>query len=191
MKHFFAGLLFFAATLTAAPITYLVTVDTSSFNGQNARADFQFNPGGLPDLAVAVTDGLSGIGSFSEVSRAGDVTGSGPWTFGNGQPVNQLVLNLITLSNSFSFFVTFSGDAIDNPSSFDATSFFFTMLNPAGSAPLTGFSAPSLWLDVSQGSSFVTSQDRQITVSDVPEPGTLSLVAAVAVFALFRRNRQG
>jgi hypothetical protein len=191
MKHLLLSLFVFAASVYATPLSYQVTVDTSAFIGQNARGNFQFNPGGFsPDAAFMQLNTLAGVGSTSVFFQTGDVTGTNPFTFGNTLVNNLLILDLLNLSSSFSFVVTFSGDAIDNPSSLDATSFFFAILNSTGTLPLAGFNQPSLSVDVSQGGIFVSSQDSLITFVDaVPEPGTLSLLA-LGLFGVIATKRR-
>lgn len=176
-----------AAALSAAPVGYRVFVDTSVFAGLDGQAEFQFNPGGIPDAATATISGLAGIASFSENSRTGDVTGTDPWVFNNTQALNMLVLNLQGLSSVFSFQIVFSGDAIDNPVSFDGNAFALTMRDSSGVA-LSGFSEPTLWLDLTGGVFTPFLQDPQIVLADIPEPSTIGLLLSGALFIVLRRR---
>ncbi len=178
-------LLTLAASLCAAPITYRVTVDTSAFASLNGQAEFQFNPGGTPDPLTAVVSSITGVGSYNEASRTGDVTGADPWTLGNTQLPTVVILNLTGLTSTFTFDVTLAGDALDNPQSFDGTAFTLTMRDDQG-VVLTGFNEPSLWLDVSFGSVFTFAQDQQITLDEVPEPATVGLMLAGLLLAAGR-----
>ncbi|MBS1825769.1 MAG: NF038129 family PEP-CTERM protein [Acidobacteria bacterium] len=175
------------AALSAAPVGYRVFVDTSAFAGLDGQAEFQFNPGGAPDAATATLSALAGVASFSENSRAGDVTGADPWVFQNTAALNMLVLNLQGLTSNFSFQIVFSGDAIDNPVSFDGTAFALTMRDSSGVA-LGGFSEPTLWLDLTGGVFTTFIQDQQIELADIPEPSTIGLLLSGALFIALRRR---
>src|ERR1700722_17432555 len=66
----------------AGPLSYLVTIDTSTINGTSGNLDLQFNPGALPgtQLATATVQGLSSDGTFGIAVLTGDVTGALPGT---------------------------------------------------------------------------------------------------------------
>jgi hypothetical protein len=87
-----AFLLTTATLAVADPITYNVTVDTSSISGTSGSLDFQFNPGPLTTQAASlqILDFSSDGSLAGSPSLTGDVSGAlpGTLTYDNGTAYN-------------------------------------------------------------------------------------------------------
>ncbi len=85
---FILPFLCFASMASAAPITYDVTVDTSSISGTAGSLDFNFNPGPLVTQAASlqIPNFASNGALAGSPSLTGDVAGVLPatLTFDNG-----------------------------------------------------------------------------------------------------------
>jgi hypothetical protein len=199
------GIAFFcsASIASAAPITYDVTVDSSSISGTAGSLDFQFNPGPLVTQAASVeildfmSDGGMLVGSPVPM---GDVTGTLPGTpgmpavtFQNDMAFNDYFQGF-TYGSTLSFEVSLFGPALSTPDgvSTSGSRFAFSMFSDAaGTIPVlttdtvNGF---AFTIDVNlDGTTTVTNCSPQTTIptttvtncspQTTPEPNTLALLA--------------
>jgi len=180
-----------AATLAVAdPITYNITVDSSSIAGTTGSLDFQFNPGPLITQAASlqILDFSSDGSLAGSPSLTGDVSGALPatLTFDNGTQYNDYFEDF-TYGTTLSFEVSLYGPALSSPDgeSTSGSVFAFSMFSdPAGTIPalttdtVDGFAAT---VDVNlDGTTTVTDPSTQTTVDSstvVPEPSSLLLLA--------------
>ena len=207
-------LLFFTVSAMATPITYDVTVNTSSISGTPGSLDFNFNPGflGTTQLAQLQILSFTSDGTLANCAAnvqgycpTGDVTGQLPstLTFVNDTTFNDY-FDGFTYGSTISFAVSLSGPALSSPDgvSTSGSTFAFSMFSDAaGTVPVLtsdttdGF---AFTIDVNlDGSTTVTNYSAQTSVTptmgspggpsgSVPEPGTLALSAtALACLALF------
>jgi hypothetical protein len=125
-----------ASIASAAPITYDVTVDTSSISGTAGSFDFEFNPGPLVTQAASLqilnftSDGtLAGSPALT-----GDVSGAlpGTVTFDNGTGFNDYFEGF-TYGSTLSFQVSLFGPALSSPdgTSTSGSTFAFSMFSDA------------------------------------------------------------
>jgi hypothetical protein len=199
-------LLFCAISAMASPITYDVTVNTSSITGTMGSLDFNFNPGPLStQLANLQILGFTSDGMLAGACPCGtgDVSGQLPatLTFDNGTGFNDY-FDGFTYGTTISFAVSLYGPALSSPDgvSTSGSTFAFSMFSDAAGVTPTltsnttdGF---AFTVDVNlDGSTTVTNYSTQTSVtpetglpgpgSGVPEPGTLGLSAmALAGLAL-------
>jgi len=198
--------LFCAVSAIAGPITYDVTVDTSSISGTAGSLDFNFNPGPL----VTQFASLQILNFTSDGALAGncpcgigDVTGQLPstLTFDNGTGFNDY-FDDFTYGDTISFAVSLFGPALSSPDgvSTSGSTFAFSMFSdPVGTTPVLttdttdGF---AFTIDVNlDGSTTVNNFSPETTVvaadaAGVPEPASFALVgAAIASLCLFLRRR--
>jgi Divergent InlB B-repeat domain/HYDIN/CFA65/VesB-like, Ig-like domain len=172
----------------AQPTTgYLVTINTSSLNGDTGNVDLQFNAGALTSENACVNISyFSGATLGGSATTTGSVTGTlatsvtinnGPsgcntpavsYTSSTVNDYNQPV----TFGNQITFFVTFSGPGVTNPNSstYNSGSSFGVALIQGGNPALTG--------DPSNFAGTITlNPDGTQTASALPGPGnTTSLV---------------
>jgi hypothetical protein len=194
--------LFCAVSVVAGPITYDVTVNTSSITGTMGSLDFNFNPGTpatqLADLQILnfTSDGTL-AGDCPCIT--GDVTGQLPstLTFVNDTAFNDY-FDQFTYGTTISFAVSLYGPALSSPDgmSTSGSTFAFSMFSdPAGTMPVlttdTTFGT-AFTIDVNlDGSTTVTDNSAQTNVTPammsspppggVPEPGNLILSGSALV----------
>ena len=203
---FASFILYAASTASASPITYDVTVNTSTILGTTGSLDFQFNPGPLVTQAASLeilnftTDGTL----VPPATATGDVTGTLPsmLTFDNGTGFNDYFEGF-TFGNSLMFDVRLFGPALSAPNgtSTSGSTFAFSMFSDAaGTMPVLtsnvteGFAAT---VDVNlDGSTTVTNSSSETSVvpestSTVPEPASIALLGtAAALLGLLRWKRR-
>jgi hypothetical protein len=203
----FASLILYAASLAlASPITYDVTVDTTSINGTTGSLDFNFNPGPLVTQAASLQIlGFSSDGTLVPPSfPTGDVAGTlpGTLTFDNGSGFNDYFEDF-TFGNSLSFDVSLYGPALSSPDgvSTSGSTFAFSMFSDAAGT------IPTLTSDTVDGFAFTvdvnldgtttpnnfSSQTTAVpaTTAPIPEPGSIALVgSSVVLLALLRRKQR-
>jgi hypothetical protein len=191
---FLASFLCFASMASAAPITYDVTVDTSSISGTAGSLDFNFNPGPLVTQAASlqILSFASDGALAGNPTLTGDVAGTLPatLTFGNGTAFSDY-FDGFTFGSTLSFQVSLFGPALSSPdgTSTSGSTFAFSMFSD------TLGTIPVLTTDTTNGFAFtiavnldgtttVTNSSAQTTVVPatgppaIPEPGTLPLMAA-------------
>jgi hypothetical protein len=197
-------LLCFTDLASADPITYAVTVDTSSVSGTAGSIDFDFNPGPLVTQAASLQIlGFSSDGTLAgSPARTGDVSGTlpGTLTFDNGTAFNDFFEDL-TFGTTLSFDLSLYGPALSSPDgiSTSGSAFAFSLFSDAaGTMPVLtmntthGFAfAADVNLD---GTSTVREFSSQTTVvpetSSVPEPsGLWSIFLLVGVTIACSRVR--
>jgi hypothetical protein len=186
-----AFFLSFALLASASPVTYDITINTSSIAGTVGSVDFNFNPLLLTTQAASLqilyfsTDGtLAGTPALT-----GDVSGALPSavTFDNGTGYNDYFEGF-TFGSTLTFDVSLYGPALSAPngvSTLDSTFAFSIFSDAAGTIPaLTTDTSDGFAFIVNvnpDGSTTVTDYSDQTTVepqsSIVPEPGSLWLVA--------------
>jgi hypothetical protein len=196
---------FFCVTslVSAAPITYDVTVDTSSISGAAGSLDFNFNPGPLVTQAASlqILNFTSNGTLAGSPTLTGDTTGALPatLTLDNGTVFNDYFEGF-TFGTTISFKVSLSGPALSAPDgiSTSGTTFAFSMFSDAAGT------VPTLTSDTTNGFAFtvdvnldgtttVTNSSAQTTLvqagnSTSPEPGTLPITAlAIGLSFMFRR----
>lgn len=202
---FGALLLCFAVSASAAPITYDVTINTSSIAGVAGSLDFNFSPGPLTTQAASLQIlGLSSDGtSVGPPALTGDVSGVLPstLTFDNGTVFNDYFEGF-TYGSTLSFDVSLYGPALSSPDgvSTSGSLFAFSMFSDAAGT------TPALTNDTTDGFAFIVNvnPDGSTTLTDysdqtsvgpetsaTPEPGSLLLVAsglAMLTIVLLRRK---
>ncbi len=190
-----------ASLASAGPITYDVTVDTSSITGTMGSLDFNFNPGPLvTQLADLQILNFTSDGTLAEACPCGtgDVTGQLPatLTFDNGTGFNDY-FDDFAYGTTISFAVSLYGPALSSPDgvSTSGSTFVFSMFSDsAGTMPVLtsdttdGF---AFTIDVNlDGSTTVNNFSSQTTVEpameqtgggSAPEPGTLILLGTALV----------
>jgi hypothetical protein len=191
----------FALPAFADDITYLVIVDPSGLSGTNGFMDVQFNPGALPGTQVAFAvmeqpnDWLQGIpGTGTTMGSAFQILFQGTVSFGNSTSFNDYFQPLVFGSTPDSFFMDFSGPALESPDGTSTSgttfslSFFDSNLNPVLTNNPDGFAATiNINLDgtttaetfpnTDGGPSAVTLVPPSPPASTTPEPTTMVLVA--------------
>jgi PEP-CTERM motif len=198
-----ASLIVFASVASAAPITYQVTVNTSSIAGTTGSLDFNFNPGPLVTQAASIQiQDFTSNGTLAEACPCGtgDVTGQLPSTvtIDNGTAYNDY-FDDFTFGSTLSFDLSFYGPALTAPNgtSTSGSTFAFSMFSdPAGTVPaLTsnttyGYAA---MIDVNlNGTTTPLDYSSETTITAVPEPGTWSLMAlGIGLCLIVRRFAPG
>lgn len=200
----FAWFLCVSAAL-ADPITYEVTVDTSSIAGTAGSLDFNFNPGPLATESANVqilnftSDGtLAG----NCPCGTGDVSGQLPstLTFDNGTAFNDY-FDDFTFGTNISFDVSLYGDALSSPDEGAYTSgsaFAFSMFaDPDGTIPtLTSDTVDgyAFIVDVNlDGTTTVTglSSETSVVYAGAPEPDSLALLGIGLLCCAGLRRQRG
>lgn len=199
--------LFCAAAAMAGPITYDITVDTSTISATMGSLDFNFNPGPLTTQAASLqilnftSDGTL-AGNCPCVT--GDVNGQlpAPLTFDNAAAFNDYFEGF-TFGSTLSFQVSLYGPALSSPDgvSTSGSTFAFSMFSDAGGT------TPALTADTTDGFAFTVdvNLDGSTTVNNfstetsvtpavgtgaAPEPGSLILIlAGVSCLGVLRLRR--
>jgi hypothetical protein len=178
-----------SATAFAGPITYSVSIDSSSIAGTSGSFDFNFNPGPFTTQAASLQIlGFTTNGSLTgSPSLFGNVSGTLPatLTFNNGAAFNDYFQGL-TFGSTLSFSVSLFGPALSAPDgvSTSGSAFAFSMFSDAAGT------IPALTTDNTNGFAYVVNVNLDGTTtatsflppsgvpSGVPEPGTASLILA-------------
>jgi hypothetical protein len=201
----------FGCGAVRADMIYEVTVDTSSLNGTNGYLDFQFNPGNASALAALATisnftGGTPGsANSFPLAGNTGDASGSlpGTLTLDNGTAYNDSFQGF-TYGSSFSFDLTLSGPALDNPSGNVGSSFALSLYAADGATPLLTTDPNNSVLTINLNADGTTTIETFLTptgdpsvvtataMNAAPEPSSLVLMATALPAGLlaWRRYRQ-
>jgi PEP-CTERM motif len=195
----FAALLLWGISSAASPITYHVTVNSSTLSGIAGSLDLEFNPGPLASQPASlqilnfISDGS--LGGPPQV--LGNVIGGPPpaaVTFTNSNTLSDYFEGF-TFGSEIDFDVRLFGPALSSPdgTSTSGSTFGFSMFSDAAGTIATLTSDPSglaFLIDVNlDGTSTVTSFSPATTVQAAPEPGTLILLAiAFACGGSFRRS---
>ncbi len=209
---FVAACLGFASPAIAGPVTYDVTVNTSSISGAAGSLDFNFNPGPLVTQSASLqifsftSDGslVNCAANIQGFCPTGDVSGQlpGPLTFDNGSGFNDY-FDDFTFGTTLSFEVSLYGPALSAPDgvSTSGSTFAFSMFSDVAGT------VPTLTTDTTDGFAFTVdvNLDGTTTVNlfssqtDVvpaaviatPEPSGLSLLgtglACMGVLCLWPR----
>src|ERR1022692_2623348 len=133
---FIASFLCCVAVASAGPITYDVTIDTSSILGTAGSLDFNFNPGPLVTQAASLQIlSFASNGTLAgSPTLTGDVAGSLPaaLTFDNGTAFNDY-FDAFTFGSTLSFKVSLFGPALSSPdgASTSGSTFAFSMFSDA------------------------------------------------------------
>jgi hypothetical protein len=180
-----------------ADVLFHVVANTSALpNGTAGILDFQFNPGGAgADAATAtVTNFKSTAITLGSAGTDGGGSGAlpGPLVINNSGQLNDVFQNVTYGSGSgFSFDVTLSGPAVNNPTHGNpiGTSFFLSVVD-SSFFPFPQFNSadPVLEIDLNGGSGkpvvslVVTPPIVSVTTPTppavvVPEPSSLALLA--------------
>ena len=188
-------LLALVPALCSADVTYSVSVDTNfpDITGNSGYIDLQFNPSTLAtQLANAFVSGFSTDGTLMPFDMfsgpVGDVSGMlpGTLTFDNGQTDNEYT-QPITFGTYIQFDLTLSGDALHNPNGDGGGSFYLDFFDSSGNMLLAD-NSEALEIDINPDASLsVTTfplaengENPVVSISAVPEPSTLLLLAGAA-----------
>jgi hypothetical protein len=202
---FIASFLCIGSLASAGPITYAVTVDTSTILGTAGSLDFNFNPGPLvtqPASLQILSFASDGALAGACPCGTGDVSGQLPATvtFDNGTGFNDY-FDDFTFGTTISFDVSLYGPALSAPdgASTSGSTFAFSMFsNAAGTIPVLTSDATdgfAFTADVNlDGTTAVTNFSSEASVQPangaVPEPNTLPLMAVgIGVLCLAFRFR--
>jgi hypothetical protein len=172
----------------ASPVTYDVTINTTSIAGTSGSLDFNFDPGLLVSQGASLQIlNFSSSGTLvGSPSLTGDVSGSLPSTitFDNGTGYNDYFVGF-TYGSILSFDVSLYGPALSSPDgiSTSGSTFAFSMFaDPAGTIPtLTSNKTDGFAFLVNvnlDGTTSVTNYSTQTSglPGPVPEPGSLVLL---------------
>ncbi len=193
------------ANAQAAPVTFSVSVTTSTITGTNGFLNLQLNPAdSSAELATAMVTSFAQVGgSLAATSmNTGSAVGTlpGPVSFVNDMPLNDLFQG-DTFGSMFSFNVTFDGPALDSPPGTVGTVFSLSLFADAdGTMPLLTMNTDGFLLQIfinPDGTTTVSNFNMgALTVSQVgqpiPEPATMLLLATglVGVAAGLRNRRK-
>jgi len=192
-----------APSASAGPITYNLTIDTSSIAGTVGSLDFNFNPGPLVTQQAALDiTGFSTDGTLGSAVKTGDVTGTLPaaLAFDNLTAFNDYFTGF-TFGSTLSFSVGLSGPALSTPDgvSTSGSSMAFSMFSDAaGTVPALTTNAVdgfAFVVDVNlDGTTTVQNFSRQVSGfpagPPVPEPASLLLFGSGLAAAMVKRRRR-
>ena len=197
-----------ALALAAAPPTYHVEIDTSTFQasgfGSAGWLDLQFNPSNMGGpAATALTTHFSGAFDNTQPAQlTGGVTGSlaSGFTFTNGDSYNDL-FQAFFFGASIGFDVSFSGAPDGGPNLIESV-FAVSVYDAAGTTALGNYAANGSLLQLSWTPPADAAGDGMVgvsvadslnsSVSAVPEPSAwLMLLAGVAMVGHATRRRAG
>lgn len=190
----------FGSTAVRAGVIYDITLNTSSLNGQSGYLDFQFNPGasGAPAATATITDFTSGTPASTD-QTTNDASGllPGTLTLGNGTAYNDLFQGF-TYGSTFSFELTLSGAALDNPSGSIGSTFALSLYAADGVTPLLTTDPNGSVLTINVNSNGTTSVETfaqsstdstpaaaATPLNPVPEPSSLVLTVSSLSVGLF------
>ncbi len=187
--------------LSAAPVSYIVTVDTSSIAASTPGfIEFQFNRAdALTSLAaLAYVDNFTSTGfTFDSTSDAilGGVTGSPsspPLVFDNTVGgANIFDRGVSSFGGGFRFVLTLDGAALSTAAN-DGSEFFVFVL-ASDYNPLLGSGSTGAVASVAiNGDMTITTNpvDALSTIGPVPEPSTLILCGLAGIGLISRRFRR-
>ena len=197
---FIAAFFSFASMASAAPISYDVTVNSSSISGTAGSLDFEFNPGPLvtQSASLQILNFTSDGTLAGSPTLTGGVSGAIPATvtFDNGTGFNDYFEGF-TYGSTLSFQLSLYGPALSSPdgTATSGSTFAFSMFSDAaGTIPVLttdttdGF---AFTVDVNlDGTTTVTNFSSQTTIApitpSIPEPGTLPLmVTGIGLWLVF------
>ena len=198
MYRLFLGLasLGFASTVSATPITYHVTVNTSSISGTDGSFDLNFNPGPLvtQTASIQVLNFMSNGSLAGNPQVAGDVSGGplpAPLTVDNGTGFNDYFEGF-TFGSTLAFDIELFGPALTSPNgtATSGSTFAFSMFSDsAGTIPALTTDPKGFAFLIAvnlDGTTSVTSNSTQTNVQPVPEPDAYVLLAtAFAICGYF------
>ncbi|MBV9158865.1 MAG: NF038129 family PEP-CTERM protein [Acidobacteriaceae bacterium] len=192
---------------SAGPISYAITVNTSSITGTAGSLDFNFNPGPLVTQAASLQIlNFSSDGTLASncPCGTGDVSGQLPATitFDNGAALNDY-FDDFKFGSTLSFNVSLYGPALTSPngSATSGSAFAFSMFSdPAGTIPvLTTDTTDGFAVTINvnlDGTTTVTNYSTETSISTssstTPEPMSAGLIAAgtVLIYTLGRRSKR-
>lgn len=195
-KALLAATLALCSAAAMAGPSYLVTINTAAFSGEDGLLDFSLGSDGDAAGSIATLSNFSG--NFgAEFDRIGSVSGdlASGLTFTNAGPTNLLTQSVI-LGDIFSFNITFSGDyeLLESVSG----SLFAVVLFDANLSAILDFAVQFDLLPVNNGDPaavvFTASPDTTVTelvAVDVSEPSQLLLMLSALALAgaAMRRSR--
>ena len=195
-----------AMALAAAPPTYHVEIDTSTFQaagfGSAGWLDLQFNPSNMGGpVATATTTHFSGAFDNTQAAQlTGGVTGSlsSGFTFTNGTSYNDLFQAFI-FGARIAFDVSFSGAPGSGPNLIDSM-FAVSVYDALGTTSLGNSAANGSLLQLSWTPPVDGAEDGMVgvsvadnlnaSVSAVPEPSTWLMLLAGVTMAWLRPLRR-
>jgi hypothetical protein len=197
-NHLATLTLFFsiAGISLAGPIE-LVTLNTSTVNGETGSIDFQFNPGPSAQGATVTIVNFAGATYDSSVDPQQDFGGAsgGPvpsaLTITNSDADNE-DFEGVTFGTSISFDVMFSGLAITAPSGSGESTFFFSTFEADGVTPVLTSNPNGYDAEITVTPEGNLSADAiSASIQAVPEPATFGLLGGglIALGTLKRRSR--
>ena len=192
-----------AVAITAAPVTYVVSVSTASLAGTTGSLDFNFNPGPLvSQSAIVEILTFSSSGAFDgNPVLSGDASGSLPGivTLDNGTGFNDY-FQQFKYGSTLSFDVSLTGPALSTPDgvSSSGSTFAFSMFSDAAGT------VPALTTDVTDGFAYLVdvNLDGSTTVTNyivksavAPEPASwllvgIALLSTARLVRTFRRHHE-